>query len=249
MTAKANVEKWGNYWKRFRASLTHQVYLESVSDIISRRIEGISSGDRRLLILDIGCGQSQLDVFIAEKTGCQIMALDIIEEALKVGKRLVEERKLHGQVSLIRASVYQLPFPDNSFDIVVSTGSESAAAYHGATEEAGRVVVKDGRLFIDFIRMPNLYQPLRSIRSYFQYKEANRKRRLGEETKYSHYGKLGLRKRFENGLGLKIQKIWRMNNAPPLGGIKTRLRFERTLGKLLSPLLARTILVEFLNKK
>ena len=127
MTAKASVEKWGNYWRAFRASLTHQVYLESVSDIVSRRIEGISSGDKRPLILDIGCGQSQLDVFIAEKTGCQIVALDIIEEALKVGKRLVEERRLHSQVSLIRASVYQLPFPDNSFDIVVSTGSESAA--------------------------------------------------------------------------------------------------------------------------
>jgi len=40
-----------------------------------------------------------------------------------------------------------------------------------------------------------------------------------------------------------------MNNAPPFGNRITRLRFEKTLGRLLSPLLARTILVEFINKK
>ena len=68
------------------------------------------------------------------------------------------------------------------------------------------------------------------------------------KAKANVYGKLGLKKRFENELRLKIQKIWRMNNAPPLGSSITRLRFEKTLGRLLSPLLARTILVEFINK-
>ncbi len=68
------------------------------------------------------------------------------------------------------------------------------------------------------------------------------------KAKASVYGKLGLKKRFESELGLKIQKTWRMNNAPPLGSSITRLRFEKTLGRLLSPLLARTILVEFINK-
>jgi len=249
MNARVSAEKWGHYWRTFRSSLTHQVYLESVAEIIAKRIKHLFSGEKKPLLLDIGCGQSQLDVCLAEKTGCQTVAVDIIEEALGVGKRLLEERKLHGQVSLILASVYQLPFPDNTFDIAVSTGSESAAAYYGATEEASRVVTKDGRLFIDFIRMPNLYQPLRSFKSYFQYRKARRKRSRGEETKYFHYGKLGLKKRFENELGLKILKIWRMNNTPPLGSSITRLRFEKTLGRLLSPLLARTILVEFINKK
>ncbi len=248
MKVKAGVEKWGSYWRTFRYSLTHQVYLESVAEIIARRIKHSFSGEKKPLLLDIGCGQGQLDVCLAEKTGCQIVAVDIIEEALGVGKRLLEERKLHGQVSLILASVYQLPFSDNTFDIAVSTGSESAAAYYGATEEASRVVAGDGHLFIDFIRMPNLYQPLRSVKSYFQYRKANRKRSRGEETKYFHYGKLGLKKRFENELRLKIQKVWRMNNAPPLGSSITRLRFEKTLGRLLNPLLARTILVEFINK-
>ena len=249
MNMKANVAKWEHFWRAFRFSITHQVYLESVAHLISKRIKRCFSGEKKPLVLDIGCGQSQLDIWLAEKTGLHIVALDIVEEALYTAKRLIEENRIKGQVSLILASVYQLPFSDSSFDIAVSTGSESAGAYYGATEEVSRVVAEDGHLFIDFTRMPNLYQPLSSVKRYFQYREARKKRSKGEETKYFHYGKLGLKQRFEKELGLKIQKIWRMNNAPPFGSRTTRLRFEKTLGRLLSPILARTILVEFIKKK
>lgn len=249
MNMKANVAKWEHFWRAFRFSVTHQAYLESVANIISERLRHCFSGEKKPLVLDIGCGQSQLDIWLAEKTGLHIVALDIIEEALHTARRLIEENKIKGQVSLILASVYQLPFADSSFDIAVSTGSESAGAYYGATEEVSRVVTEDGHLFIDFTRMPNIYQPLSSIKRYFQYRQARKKLSKGEETKYFHYGKLGLKQRFEKGLGLKIQKIWRMNSAPPFGSRITRLRFEKTLGRLLSSLLARTILVEFKNKK
>lgn len=249
MNATANAEKWGNYWRTFRFSLTHQAYLESVAEIISARIKRCFPSERKLLVLDAGCGQGQLDIHLAEKTGCPIVAVDIVGEALGVSRRLLEEKKLHGQVNLVLASVYQLPFPDGVFDIAVSTGSESAAAYYGATEEVSRVVAGDGRLFIDFIRMPNLYQPLRSIKSYFQYRKAVQKRSAGEKSKYFHYGKLGLRERFEKGLGLKMRQVWRTNSAPPFGSSRGRLRFEKTLARFLSPLLARSILVEFGNRK
>ncbi len=249
MNARANLEKWGHYWRAFRFSLTHQVYLESVAEIITARIKHCFPAEKKPMVLDIGCGQGQLDIRLAEKTGWSIVAVDIVEEALGVSRRLLEEKKLQGQVNLILASVYQLPFSDSAFDIAVSTGSESAAAYYGATEEVSRVVAEDGHLFIDFIRMPNLYQPLRSIKSYFQYRKAMRKRDLGEKSKYFHYGKLGLRERFERELGLKMRRIWRTNSAPPFGGGRGRLRFEKTLGRFLSPLLARSILVEFSNVK
>ena len=247
MNARADVARWGQYWGAFRFSLTHQVYLESVAGVIAARAKRCFTGEKKPLVLDVGCGQGQLDICLAEKTGWPIVAIDIIEEALDASKQLLREKKRLGQVSPILASVYHLPFPDGTFDIAVSTGSESAAAYHGATEEVSRVVAGDGRLFIDFINMPNLYQPLRSIKSYFQYRKAKQQRKKDEKTKYFHYGKLGLRERFERGVGLKMQKIWRVNSAPPLGGKGFRLLFERTLGKLLNPVLARTILVEFMN--
>lgn len=249
MPLKADVEKWRQYWKVSRPSLTLQVYLECAAEKITERIKAHFSTKEKPLLLDVGCGRGQLDVLLAEKTGAPMVALDIIEEALYTSKRLIGEKKLEGRVSLVRASVYHLPFREDVFDVAVSTGSESAAAYIGAPEEVSRVVTSQGLLFMDFTRMPNLYQPLRSFKNYYRYKKACQKRSRGEETKYYHYGKLGLKERFENKLGLGIEKTWKMNNSPPLGGKGFRLLFERTLGQLLSPLLSRTILVEFKNIK
>ena len=244
---KTDVEKWRHYWRAFHPSLTLNVYLVCAAEKIAERIKRYFSEKEKPLLLDVDCGQGQLAVLLAEKTGLHIVALDIIEEALQTSRRLIEEKRLEGQVSLVRASVYNLLFREGVFDVAVSTGSESAAAYPGAPEEVSRVVTNRGLLFIDFTRMPNLYQPLRSLKSYFRYKKACQKQRKGERTKYFHYGKLGLAERFERKLGLSIEKSWRMNNSPPLGGKNLRLLFERTLGKILSPLLARTILVELKN--
>jgi ubiquinone/menaquinone biosynthesis C-methylase UbiE len=249
MPLKADVEKWRQYWRVSRPSLTLQVYLECAAEKIAERIKPHFSGKKEPLLLDVGCGQGRLDVLLAEKTGAHMVALDIIEEALYTSKRLIEEKKPESRVSLVRASVYHMPFRDDVFDAAVSTGSESAAAYIGAPEEVSRVVTSQGPLFMDFTQMPNLYQPWRSFKNYRRYKEARRKRSRGEETKYYHYGKLGLKKRFEQELGLEIRRIWRMNNAPPVGNRTMRLRFEKTLGRILSCLLARTILVEFENIK
>ena len=249
MHGGANIDKWEHYWRKFQPSLTLQVDHERAAKKIIERLKYHISQKSKPMLLDAGCGQGQLSVLLAERTGYNIIALDVIEGPLYASKNLIAERKLEGRVSLVRASVYQLPFRDGIFDVVVSTGSESAAAYPGASEEVSRTVVNGGLLFIDFTRMPNLYQPFISLKGYFKYKKACP--RLGEDmgTKTYHYGKLGLKDRFEDKLGLTIEKIWRMNTSPPIGSKRMRLLFERTLGKLLNPLLARTILVELKNKK
>ncbi len=249
MPAKANIAKWDQLWRKFRPSLTLQIYHQSAAEKIAKRVKHHISKRCKPMLLDAGCGQGQLSVLLAERTGFNIVALDIIEAPLHTCKSLVAEKKLEGQVSLVRASVYQLPFRDGIFDVVVSTGSESAAAYPGASEEVSRAVVNGGLLFIDFTRMPNLYQPIRSLKSYIEYKEECRRRSKGEKTKHFHYGKLGLKERFEHKPGLRIKKMWRMNTSPPIGGKRLRLLFDRTLGKLMSPFLARTILVEMRKTK
>lgn len=249
MPAKANIAKWDQLWRKFRPSLTLQIYHQSAVEKIAKRAKHHISKRCKPLLLDAGCGQGQLSVLLAERTGFNIVALDIIEAPLHTCKSLVAERKLEGQVSLVRASVYQLPFRDGIFDIAVSTGSESAAAYPAASEEVSRAVVNGGLLFIDFTRMPNLYQPIISLKGYFKYKKACKRLREGIETKTYHYGKLGLKKRFEDKLGLRIEQIWRMNTSPPFVNKRLRLLFDKTLGKLMSPLLARTILVEMRKTK
>ena len=249
MPAKANIIKWYKYWMKFRPSLTHQVYYECVAEKIAERVKSHISERRTPLLLDVGCGQGQLSVLLAEKTGFDVVAMDIIEAPLYDCKKLVRENGLEGKVNLVRASVYQLPFRDDSFDIAISTGYASAATYPGGPEEVSRVVQTDGQLFLDFIRLPNLYQPIYSIKNYLKYKRALKEQKKVEVNEPPRYGKLGLKERFENKLDLQIDEVWNVNTSPPLGGKRLRLLFESTLGKLTSPLLARTILVGLKNKK
>ncbi|MFC2122477.1 class I SAM-dependent methyltransferase [Bacteroidota bacterium] len=248
MCAKANIDKWDKVWRRTKPSLTLQVYHKCVADKIVGRVKYYTFERDKPILLDVGCGEGQLDALLAEGTGFQVVALDIVDGPLQECRRLVQEMGLQGKVNLVKASVYRLPFRDNTFDVAVSTGSESAATYPGAPEEVSRAVIGGGHMFFDFTRMPNLYQPLSSIKSYFRYLRARRGWKESREMGNLHYGRLGLKERFVGRLGLKILKMWNMNTSSWPGGKRVRLLFERTLGRVLSMLLARTVLVELRNK-
>ncbi len=253
MDGRANVDKWQRYWSASRPSVTLQAYHRQVAERIVGRLGRLfppaaEETEHPLRLLDAGCGQGNLTVMLAGKTGYETAALDIIAEPLRHCHQLAGERQID-RVSVVRASVFRMPFRDGTFDIAVSTGSESAAAYPGAAEEVIRVVKKGGTLFIDFTAMPNLYQPVRSLKDLFRYLQARRTVARGGKTKRFHYGKLGLKERFERRLGLRIRQTWYMNTAPPWGGVRARLLFEKSAGRWLGPLLARTVLVEMENSK
>jgi hypothetical protein len=67
--------------------------------------------------------------------------------------------------------------------------------------------------------------------------------------KHYHYGVLGLREYFENNLGLKIMEIRRIFTSPPPMHKEARLRFEKSIGRVLAPFLARVLLVRLKNTK
>ena len=71
--------------------------------------------------------------------------------------------RLPERLSLTRASVYELPFPDAAFDGVVSFGYASAASYEGAEWEVARVLDPGGVAVVDFAN-PSLYHWLAAPR-------------------------------------------------------------------------------------
>ena len=84
----------------------------------------------RLRVLDLGCGHGDLTPLLLDDSRLEIVALDLSAGALgqfraRLGDRLPE------RLTLARASVYELPFPDGAFDAVVSFGYASAASYDG----------------------------------------------------------------------------------------------------------------------
>jgi len=67
-------------------------------------------------ILDISCGTGELLKEIAEKGNADLYGVDLSEEMVAVARK-----KLPSSVELKFADVHQLPFPDDSFEYVIST--------------------------------------------------------------------------------------------------------------------------------
>ena len=100
-------------------------------------------------ILDIGCGGGRnLERFATQITTGKVVGLDYsevsVEKSIKLNKKSVDE----GKVEVIQGSVSEMPFEDNTFDII--TGFETIyfwPDFINDLKEVNRVLKKDGLLF------------------------------------------------------------------------------------------------------
>jgi len=73
--------------------------------------------------LDLGCGTGEMTVEVAKETGLATTGLDIEPEALEFAAQYASECGLRERMRWVAADVHSLPFPDGSFDLVISRGS------------------------------------------------------------------------------------------------------------------------------
>lgn len=67
-------------------------------------------------ILDAGCGEGfTLEYLRVRKIGKSYEGIDFLKKAIEIGT------KVHPNIVLREASIYELPYKDNSFDLVLST--------------------------------------------------------------------------------------------------------------------------------
>ncbi|MCL5038137.1 MAG: methyltransferase domain-containing protein [Chloroflexi bacterium] len=64
-------------------------------------------------VLDLGCGTGRITVECSEKTSAQVTGLDFDPRKLEFA------RSLPGRIKWVEGSAFDLPFPDESFDIVL----------------------------------------------------------------------------------------------------------------------------------
>jgi len=82
------------------------------------------AGLSRSKVLEYGCGAAGMSIYLANQ-GFQVVACDLSVKALKIAKynsdrHLSSDTKQN--LSSLRADAFNLPFQDNSFDIVMSYG-------------------------------------------------------------------------------------------------------------------------------
>jgi ubiquinone/menaquinone biosynthesis C-methylase UbiE len=95
-------------------------------------------------VLDIGCGPGTMAVSLAEATAYRVDGLDLSPEMIAHATRNGETSPAAARLAFTVGDVRKLPFPDGTFDLVVSSMSQ----HHWADPPAGmreiRRVLKPG---------------------------------------------------------------------------------------------------------
>ena len=106
-------------------------------------------------ILDVGTGTAQIPIAMCKRNnGIKITAIDLAESMLTLGNKNIQTARLEDSITLVQIDSKKMPYPDESFDQVIS----NSIIHHipnplECFKEMIRVTKKDGLLFIrDLLR-------------------------------------------------------------------------------------------------
>lgn len=103
---------------------------------------------RGKICLDAGCGGGRYLAALAQLGAKEVKGVDISAQAVQAANARLAERGL-SQARAVTASVLALPFPDNYFDYVVSSGViHHTPAPFRAWQELVRVLKPGGKMFL-----------------------------------------------------------------------------------------------------
>jgi SAM-dependent methyltransferase len=140
-------------WRRGHSDWFYRHFDHAASIVMSYIL-----GDSPLLkgrILDVGCGDGITDLGIALRTGCtELIGVDPFKGFERLPGIVTENGLppdiLPPNLRFMPVDANHLPFPDDSFDVVISWGSveHMAGGYHQALLEVRRVLKPGGLFFV-----------------------------------------------------------------------------------------------------
>ena len=164
------VQKYSKEAKRYDEKWSF--YVDATTRETMRRLE--LEGTER--ILDVGCGTGELLARLAAKhPAAQLAGLDPVAEMLEVARQ-----KLRPGVDLRVGWANELPWPDESFDLVVSCNMfhyithpvEAVAEMDRVLRPGGRIVITDWCDDYVACRLCNVYLRLMSKAHYKTYRQS-----------------------------------------------------------------------------
>jgi demethylmenaquinone methyltransferase/2-methoxy-6-polyprenyl-1,4-benzoquinol methylase len=106
----------------------------------------VKEGDR---CLDLCCGTADWTIALAGASGPKghITGLDFSENMLNAGRKKVKEKGLESRIDLLHGNAMELPFENNSFDVVtIGFGLRNVPDYLQVLREMARVVKPGGKV-------------------------------------------------------------------------------------------------------
>jgi ubiquinone/menaquinone biosynthesis C-methylase UbiE len=99
-------------------------------------------------ILDIGCGSGVPTIELARLSKGEVMGLDIDQSLLDELNRKIEVEGLSNCVTTRKCSMFEMDFPDESFDIIWAEGSISVIGFERGLKEWRRLLKPGGFLVV-----------------------------------------------------------------------------------------------------
>jgi len=99
-------------------------------------------------ILDIGCGSGVPTIELAKLSDGEIIGIDINQSLLDKLNRKIEEKGFSSRVKTVKCSLFEIDFPDESFDIIWAEGSIWIIGFEKGLKEWNRLLKTNGFLVI-----------------------------------------------------------------------------------------------------
>jgi ubiquinone/menaquinone biosynthesis C-methylase UbiE len=125
-------ESYDDYYRNFRGAVEHYVEWELLKKYLPK--------NKNVKILDAAGGTGRITLPLA-KMGYSVTSCDISPKMLEVAKQKMLKEKVSDKVTILECNVYNMPFPDESFDFVLCYGGGIKAV-----KELIRVTRKKGKI-------------------------------------------------------------------------------------------------------
>jgi len=99
-------------------------------------------------ILDVGCGSGVPTMELARLSNGEIIGLDIDQPALDILTRKIKKAGLTDRVQAINRSIFDMEFPEKSFDIIWSEGSIYVVGFEKGLQEWRRFLKLNGYMVV-----------------------------------------------------------------------------------------------------
>ena len=128
-------------------AFAHRLLLRSLFEGIAQDIARVAPEGAR--VLEVGCGPGRLSILLARRHGLRVTGLDLDPAMIELARANAAAASDGDTPSFEVGNVSALSFPDESFDLVVSTLSmHHWTDVRAALNEIGRVLRPNGRALL-----------------------------------------------------------------------------------------------------